>query len=254
MNGGPNAWKSTPHQGHVTLPNGGQVAAGVISFANGGEGKNFFVMSTPSVWRAAAKKDNGLGSLENLMTVVVIHEGTHVAQMPTYGKLIGALATEHKLPEDWSDDTIQYLFKDDKEFTASIWREVDLFLAAAEAADRPAAVKLAREARELMKVRQARWFVGKNAYQTEAEDVWLTMEGSAQWAAYRWAVDPLGGKVAKPAAFHSFGRRRGWWSQDEGFALFMALDRLAPGWRRHAFGDGAKTGLQMLDEALTAAA
>jgi hypothetical protein len=124
----------------------------------------------------------------------------------------------------------------------------------AEAADRPAAVKLAREARELMKARQARWFVGKNAYQTEAEDVWLTMEGSAQWAAYRWAVDPLGGRVAKPAAFHSFGRRRGWWSQDEGFALFMALDRLAPGWRRHAFGDGAKTGLQMLDEALTAAA
>ena len=29
----------------------------------------------------------------------------------------------------------------------------------------------------------------------EAEDVWLTMEGSAQWAAYKWVVDPRGGAV-----------------------------------------------------------
>ena len=53
------------------------------------------------------------------------------------------------------------------------------------------------------------------------------------------------------AAFGSFGWRGRWWSQNQGFALFMALDRLAdPSWRRHAFGDGAKTVLQMLDAAL----
>jgi hypothetical protein len=31
----------------------------------------------------------------------------------------------------------------------------------------------------------------------------------------------------------------------------VALDRIAgPGWKRHAFGDGAKTVLEMLDDAL----
>ena len=53
------------------------------------------------------------------------------------------------------------------------------------------------------------------------------------------------------AAFGSFGWHGKWWSQNEGFALFMALDRLAPGdWKKHAFGDGAKTILEMLDEAI----
>ena len=43
------------------------------------------------------------------------------------------------------------------------------------------------------------------------------------------------------------------WSQTEGFAVVMALDRLAgPGWKRHAFGDGAKTVLEMIDHALDA--
>lgn len=41
------------------------------------------------------------------------------------------------------------------------------------------------------------------------------------------------------------------WSQTEGFAVVMALDRLVgPRWKLHAFGDGARTVLEMLDDAL----
>ena len=44
------------------------------------------------------------------------------------------------------------------------------------------------------------------------------------------------------------------WSQTEGFALSLALDRLlGPRWKGHAFGDGARTFLEMLDDALTQA-
>lgn len=248
MNGGPKQWRATPHSGQVQVPNGPVIPAGVISFAMGGEDVEQFVMSTPSIWRAANKSDNGLGSLEKLMTVVVIHEGTHVAQIPTYGKLIGALAEANKLPEDFNDDSIQKRFEGNAEYAASIKRETGLLLAAADAKDDGEAKRLAREARGLMRARQQRWFAGADAYLAEAEDVWLTMEGSAQWAAYQWVIDPKGGAVAPGRTQFRTGN---WWSQVQGFALFMVLDRLVGDqWKRHAFGDGAKTGLQMLDEAL----
>lgn len=252
MNGGPKLWQTQSHNGQVQVPHGPLIPAGVISFAMGGEGAEQFVMSTPSVWRAADKSDNGLGSLEKLMTVVVIHEGTHVAQIPTYGKRIGALATANKLPEDFNDDSIQERFEGNADFAGSIRRETDLLFAAADARDDSEARRLAREARTLRLARQQRWFTGKDAYLTEAEDVWLTMEGSAQWAAYKWAIDPNGGAVPPERTQFRTGK---WWSQVQGFALFMVLDRLVGDrWKRHAFGDGAKTGLQMLDEALAAPA
>jgi hypothetical protein len=248
MNGGAKLWRATRHDGQVHVPNGPEIPAGVISFAMGEEGVGQFVMSTPSVWRAANKSDNGLGSLEKLMTVVVIHEATHVAQIPTYGKRIGSLAEAHKLPEDFNDDSIQKRFENEADYAASMKRETELLLAAADAANDDEAKRLAREARALMRARQARWFTGADAYLTDAEDIWLTMEGSAQWAAYRWAIDPQGGAV--PAEQTRFRNGR-WWSQVQGFALFMALDRLSgDAWKRHVFGDGAKTGLQMLDEAI----
>jgi hypothetical protein len=248
MNGGPQHWTATRHNGQVQVPNGPTIPAGVISFAMGGEDAEQFVMSMPSVWRAANKSDNGLGSLENLMTAVVIHEATHVAQIPTYGKRIGALAEANKLPEDFNDDSIQARFESNAGFAASMKRETALLFAAADAATVAESKQLAREARALMRARQQRWFTGADSYLVAAEDIWLTMEGSAQWAAYRWAVDPLGGAVPPERTQFRTGR---WWSQVQGFALFLALDRLSAGsWQRHAFGNGTKTGIEMLDEAI----
>ncbi len=251
MNAGPNAWVARPHSGTVTLPDGQSIPSGVISFAMGGENTNFFVMSTPSVWRAAGKGDNGLGSLETLMVAVVLHEGTHVAQMPTYGRRMELLSTAHQLPESFNDDSIQERFGGTPEFARSVAREIDGFLGSAIAQDDRQALELAREARGLMNSRQERWYRGGDAYLAQAEDIWLSLEGSAQWAAYQWIIDPRGGKVDSAVALASFGRRGKWWSQEEGFALFLALDRLSSGrWKHHAFGDGAKTVLQMLDEAI----
>jgi hypothetical protein len=252
MNGGPQRWSGRMHKGEIAIPNGPTIPAGVTSFAMGGDGKNYFVMSTPSIWRAAVKSDNGLGSLETLMTAVVLHEATHVAQVPTYGKRMERLAARHGLPEEFNDDSIQERFQGNAAFAASVKRESDLFLAAASAARPEQARRLARQARRLMKARQQRWYRGKDAFLAEAEDIWLSMEGSAQWAAFQWVRDGKGGGVAPATALASFSTGK-WWSQVEGFALFMALDRLTGGsWKRHAFGDGAKTAVQMIDEAIAA--
>ena len=250
MNGGPQVWGAKPHSGEIELPDGNMIPAGVISFAGGDDKVSFFVMSTPSIWRAAVKSSAGLQSLDQLMIAVLLHEATHVAQMPTYGERMSRLAEKHKLPEDFNDDSIQKRFEGNAEFKESIGRETDLLLSSATASDRATAVRLAREARAAMKARQDRWYKDDD-YLSEAEGLWLTLEGSGQWVAHQWLIDPKGGAVDPRAAFGSFGWRGKWWSQNEGFALFMALDRLAPGgWKQHAFGDGTKTILEMLDEAI----
>lgn len=243
-------WSAAKHAGQVRLPNGRDLPAGVTSFITGDDDGAIFVMSTPSVWRAAGVNNEALG-LETMMVAVLIHEASHVAQSATYGVKVEALATRNKLPETFNDDSLQERFKSDEAFAASISREIDLFLQAAAATDVVTARKLAREARDLMRARAARSYTGADTYWAEAEDLWLTFEGSGQWTAYQWIISPRGANATVEVALPNFVRRSKWWSQNEGLALFLALDRIVgPSWKRHAYGDGAKTALQMLDEAL----
>lgn len=250
MNGGPPVWHAQAHSGEVRLSGGEAIPAGVTSFASANESGNFFVMSTPSVWRAG-NVDPGSTGLDLLMTGVLIHEATHVAQTPTYGQRIGQLTKRWKLSDDFNDDSIQKRFEGNAEFSASINKETQLLLDAAAAGDRATTVRLAREARALMRARQDRWYPAADGYLREAEDIWLTFEGSAQWAAYRWLIDQRGGRLAPQVAGPGFGTRAKWWTQRQGFALFMVLERLTAGsWKQHAFRDGRKTVLEMLDEAI----
>jgi hypothetical protein len=243
-------WTASRHDGKIALPDGSSIPAGVTSYVSGEKGQPpYLVMSTPSVWQAA-----GVGEghrLETTMIAVLLHEGSHVAQIGPYGPRLGALIDHYGLPDSFNDDTMQEHFQTNAEFAASVKQETQLFLEAAAAKDDAEARRLAREARKLMRERQARWFVGNDAYFVEAEDIWLTFEGSGQWTGYQWQIHPRGG-AQPPAELMARLTKGRWWSQTEGFAVVMALDRIVgPSWKRHAFGDGARTVLEMLDAALT---
>jgi hypothetical protein len=241
-------WAANPHRGTIALPNGSEIPAGVTSFASGEKGLAYFVMSTPSVWQAAGVGE-GPG-LETTMVAVLLHEASHVAQTGPYGPRLGALIERYGLPDSFSDDTLQERFQANPEFAASVKQETRLFLDAAAAEDDREARTLAREGRRLLRERQARWLVGDDAYFVEAEDIWLTFEGAGQWTGYQWLIHPRGGAQPPAEVMARFTRGR-WWSQTEGFAVVMALDRIVgPSWKRHAFGDGARTVLEMLDDAL----
>jgi hypothetical protein len=205
-------------------------------------------MSAPSIWRAGNVSGKGT-TLENLMTAVLLHEATHVAQVPTYGAQIGTIAERNHLSEDFNDDSIQNQFKGNPKFSASVAEETRLLLEASVANDRGKAAALVRSARRLMKARYARWFSGKDSYLAAAEPIWLTFEGSGQWIGYRWMVDPKGGNLARADVWPGFAADKHW-TQGEGFAAFMALERLVgTAWKRQAFHLGEKDVLQMLDKA-----
>ena len=241
-------WTASAHSGSVALPDGTEIPAGVTSFAAGGKEAPYFVMSTPSVWQAAGVGE-ALG-LERLMVAVMLHESSHLAQIGPYGPRLGKLIERYKLPDDFDDNAVEDRFKTTTAFAESVKEESRLFLEAASAKDAAEAKRLAREGRRLMLARQARWMVGDDAYLAEAEDIWLTFEGAGQWTAFQWMVHPDGGAQPLADVMPRFATSRRW-SQMEGFAIVMALDRIVgPGWKSHAYGDGARTVLEMLDDAL----
>ncbi|MDQ3126802.1 MAG: hypothetical protein M3Q74_14490, partial [Pseudomonadota bacterium] len=128
--------------------------------------------------------------------------------------------------------------------------ERDLFYEAATTPD-PAAARVAlTTAARMMAERRARWFTGEDALYAETDDVFLTLEGTGNWAAWAWLTDPRGGRLSSTDATNFIrGGRRGW-SQDEGLGLMLALERFTPEWPRLAFSPEGTTADDLLVRAL----
>jgi hypothetical protein len=218
------------------------------SFTSSSDKATYFVMALPSVW--SGKVDPGRMALDPFVTAVMMHEASHVAQQDTYGARMGRLSQRWHLPDSFGDDSIQDRFQGNRAFAESVERETQLLFDAAAAPDRARALGLAREARRLIRARQQKWYPAKEGYLAPAEDIWLTMEGAGQWAGYRWLTSEQSG-VEPDVAYTGFARRGRSWTQLEGLALFLTVERLAgTGWTADVFGRGRRSALQWLDAAI----
>jgi hypothetical protein len=237
------------HGGKVALPDGNIIPAHIVSFAApyDHDRKAFFVMALPSVWRAeGAKSEFGL---ETLTTAVRIHETTHTRQFYAFSPRIAALTKKWGLPDDITDDSLQDHFAKDPAYVAAYQAERDLLFQAVAEPDRSQARALAGRALAMVRARQTRWFTGEEAKWTDLDDAFLTLEGVAQFAAYRWLTDPRGGHIAPAVALNNFRRGGRFWTQDEGFALFLVVDRLVPNWRDRAFAANPEGAYELLARA-----
>ena len=239
------ALRSREHGGTIRLPDGDSVPAKLVSFTSRlGNGDMFFVMSLPSVWRSSGRASPN----DVLASAVFMHEFTHT-QSPSLGTRVDALI-RRGLPRDIDDDVIQKRFDSLPEFQRAYEAERDLLFEAAGAPSRAEAATAARRALTLMDRRRARYFRGPNALYADAEEVFLSMEGTGQWSAYLWLVDPEGGAMRPDEALPFIRRGGRRWSQDEGLALLLVLSRLAPHAPRELFAPSASTVLPLLRAAL----
>lgn len=216
--------------GKATIPELGEVPLGPISFAFAADG---FVMSLPSVWRAAGV-DSGMG-LERLMTGVLLHEILHTRQSEMVETIAVPAAAAQGLEDELSDDLLQERFEKNPAYARAFSDERDALFAAATADEDAVARGLAAHALHLMRDRRARWLSGPNAHFAVLDDVYLTMEGAGQWLIYRYFLSPEGGSADPAVALRETRRGAKWWSQDEGLALALTLDRLLPDWRERLF-------------------
>jgi hypothetical protein len=236
-----------PHDGQVRLPDGNSVPAQRLAFASPvSNGDMFFIMALPALWRADATESRDA----NLLAMVVfMHEFAHSQQADGLGERIDGLIA-HGLPQDANDDVVQDRFGGRPGYAAEYAAERDLFYRSAEAADDGAARDGLAAAADRMAQRRARWFTGEEALYAEADDVFLTLEGTGNWAAWTWLTDPRGGRMA-PADATAFIRGGGrQWSQDEGLGVMLAIDRLTPDWPALAFGEDGVTADTLMARAL----
>ena len=167
-----------------------------------------------------------------------VREMTHTEQGHSTGVWLKAFEQRHPLPADLTDDIIQQRFGEAPGFRQAYETERDLLFGAADEPDPARCRAMAVQALAAMTARRARYFAGDNAMFGELEDLFLNMEGIANWAAYSTARREL----ATDADAVAFIRRAKSWSQDEGLTLFLVIDRLLPNWQGEVFARHAGLG------------
>jgi hypothetical protein len=242
-------WQAEAHSGRIRLPDGEELPVQVTSFAgqNGKTAERFFVMALPSIWDAAGIPISGdhLG-----LTGVFLHEFSHTRHTRALKPVFEAAEALRPMTEDFNDDSLQEHFQSDPAYVATFEKELDLLYRAAGDPTASKSKALAREALAMMEARQRRWFVGEAAYWKSYDDLFLTMEGFGQWVAYSWLADPKGGGLTPAAAQEKMRGRRKWWSQEEGLALFLVIDRFVPNWAAQTFASRPALGIDLLRRAV----
>ncbi len=234
-------WSGVIHGGHPTLPNGKRLSVEVVSFTSTTASGPFFVMSLPSVW--AAKGISSRLGLATLLEGVLLHELLHSLQAAWASSRLDPLSTRG-LPADVTDDTLQERFSSEPAYVKSIDAERQALFLAAEG-DRGAATT----ALALRAARRARFLSGPESVWSEADDVFVTLEGVGQYVAFRWFARQPG--VDRALALAEARRGGRYWSQDEGLGLALSLDAVSPTWKAHVLGPAAKPLPELLELALS---
>ncbi|HEV7763987.1 MAG TPA: hypothetical protein VGQ76_03195 [Thermoanaerobaculia bacterium] len=233
--------KGAEHTGTIKLADGNEIPAQVLAFATSHEGKTYLIMALPSVWRTEERHRND-PHLDVLLLSVFAHEMTHTRQAESLGGRVSELETQHKI-KDLNDDIIQQRFASINGFTAAFEKERDLLYAIANEPDAKKRRTLAKGAIHAIEKRRAHYFKGDNAYYAELEELFFGMEGVANWAGFRAAMHE---GLSRADAITVMQGSRKWFSQDEGLALFLAIDALNPGWQQKVFSDKPAAAFDLL--------
>jgi hypothetical protein len=254
--GAPVAVGGSGHEGTITLPSGKEIPAAPMAtgfvYQQGGEATPFFVLAMVDLWREqvdVAKEPH----MEPFFLGVALHEMVHTLQIVALRREITELGGRHDLPPQLDDDVIQTRFGDVPGFREALEAERDLLYRAALAEDEWASKVLAEQAIVLVRTRRERFFHGDQSFYARLEDVFLNLEGLAVWAHYRVALHDrdvaFQPDVRSPdprTLIEKVWRKSGYWSQDEGFALVLLLERFVPHWQEEMLGPELPSPLELL--------
>ena len=236
------------HGGHIALPNGQVITPRALAFASlaTGDSTTFLVMALRSVWES----DTTLADedWDEFLTRSFIHEMTHTRQLPLLvtrlraaGGLVGM--------RDVDDDIVQERFDSSAAFRASVARETSLLYQAAMSRNGPDRRRYARQAVDVMKRRREQFFGGEAAPWAFVEQLMLDLEGAAAFAEVAYLHTRSGRQPLQDLVERVRGDA-GFWSQDEGLALFLVLDALRSDWPRETFTAEPRSALDLIEDSL----
>jgi hypothetical protein len=208
-------------------------------------------MAAPSFWKKKGVTSYSL-TLEEMLTGVFLHEFSHTRQFKGFGKQIDSFEQADVFKDfKIDDDMVQRFFENDSVYKQNFLLEVQAFYDAAFAKDKTETKRLARIAMAMLRKRQQTYFTKSNVILKKPEALFLSMEGIGQYAAVAWLMHPKGGKLSFDSAINGFRGKRAWWSQEEGLAMFLVLDKLGKqNWNKIMFEKNPMLITQLLEESI----
>lgn len=227
-------WRKELHNDTLTIPDGQRIPIQLMTFAAPSKQKDveaFFVMAAPVFWKGVGIESKEVG-LEKLLTGVFLHEFSHTRQMNGMGSKITDFDNNNTFNVEVSDDIIQDYFAKNNLYVTDYKNELSILYAAAFTKKKSELYALTRKGLRLFREKQLKYIRPTNEVLIDMENIFLSMEGLGQFMIVSWLTNPDGGNIPFDIAVKATRRNKKWWSQDEGLALFLILDKLAtPDWK-----------------------
>jgi hypothetical protein len=166
---------------------------------------------------------------------------------------ITKLRERQPIPPGITENLIQQTLAGDAGYAALYAKERDtLFQAAGDLDTRPeSSRRLALEALALAEQRRTTFFTGDRAVYRDLDDIFLVLEGVGVWAQFQALRAQAPKDQTWQATAMALLSRNTDWVQEEGFVLFVLLDRLVPGWQARFLSPDFPSPFTVLREALT---
>lgn len=222
------------HAGTVMLPNGAEIPSEIIAVAMPGPAARpdaFFVLALPELWQRhpQASQDPHLAIR---IPSVALHEMIHTRQMSDLQRRVHAIGQRFDLPTRFDDDVVEHRFGSAAEYRSLFVAEQELLYGAIAESDLNRAIVLTDEAISIAQRRRERFFTGNDEAYSELEGLFLNMEGVAEWVRFKsHQADPAWPNADADIIAFLRGQENSW-SQDQGLALILLLDRMVPDWKR----------------------
>lgn len=242
---------AAPHPGTITLPNDDVIPADIIAVAFPyREGKSaFFTLALPELWQnhPVASKDP---HLKIRLLSVALHEMIHTRQLPALSRIVKKLSERYELPDQFDDDIIEHRFREVPGYRQMFEKERDLLYKAVDETDTTRRDSLIIEALLVADERHKQFFTGNNTPFQKIEGLFLNMEGIAEWVRFKYHQNDPEWPMNDEEILSFLRGSDNNWSQDEGLALFLLLDKILPQWQDRVLGPDMPSPFDLLRESI----
>ncbi len=254
--GKPVVVRGLPADSAIALPDGQAIPVAGLAFTqtygDSGRERPFFVTALPDVWSHDPRYAADTGDQSEFVRSVVSHELVHTLSVTGTARQVESIGRRYPgLSLAFDDDLIQRRFMDRPGVDSAMRAEIALLYQAADERDDAMARDLTRRALGMLRGRRAKVFGDSAGAYGALEDVFLNMEGVATWGALQLRLRRQPG-VAPAAVRDSLRNNRKWWSQEEGLALFLLVDRWVPGWVSRVMPPEMASPVALLESAVAA--
>lgn len=207
--------------------------------------RSFFISTVRSYFVTLAPPDQAV-FLELLLKGLNIHELTHTRQLPFVISQILEAQKKYRLPESIDDNSIQRTFENNEAYKTLFLKEKAHLWDAAMASNLDSCKTALKRALDLAAERQRTFFIEENEGYKILDGIFLALEGSAMWAQYKTTLKYAPSGQSPEQTLHFLFQQADSWSQEEGLALFLVIDKLVPDWQAQFFNKELPSPFELL--------